>query len=376
MPKRSKLLQALDDHRGRDYDAEKQKKQVKAARKKKAAKGEIVETQPSKSKSKKHDAEKADPEEEKDEVESEDEEEEQLKALAEEDNKKTGDNEDDKEEEEEEEEDEEDEEDIPLSDLSEDEREDVVPHQRLTINNSAAINSSIKRISFITPQTQFSEHNSLVSQEPIEVTDPNDDLNRELAFYKVCQAAATSARGLLKKEGVPFTRPGDYFAEMIKTDEHMGRIKKKLFDEAASKKAAADARKQRDLKKFGKQVQVAKLQQRQKEKRETLDKITALKKKRKDDTSGPTDDTNNLFDVAIDDSNQPASRKRGRDENGGPSMKRQKKNEKFGFGGKKRFAKSGDAASSGDMRDFSVKKMKGGAKRPGKSKRAASKGRG
>jgi rRNA-processing protein EBP2 len=173
---------------------------------------------------------------------------------------------------------EEEEEDIPLSDLSEDEREDVVPHQRLTINNSAAINASIKRISFITSQTPFSEHNSLVSKEPIEVPDPNDDLNRELAFYKVCQAAASEARSLLKKEGVPFTRPGDYFAEMVKTDEHMSKIKKKLYDEAAAKKAAAEARKQRDLKKFGKQVQVAKLQQRQKEKRETLEKINELKK--------------------------------------------------------------------------------------------------
>lgn len=83
---------------------------------------------------------------------------------------------------------------------------------------------------------------------------------------------------MLKKEGVPFTRPGDYFAEMVKSDEHMGRIKKKLYDEAANKKASAEARKQRDLKKFGKQVQVAKLQQRQKEKRETLEKINSLKK--------------------------------------------------------------------------------------------------
>lgn len=59
-------------------------------------------------------------------------------------------------------------------------------------------------------------------------------------------------------------------------------------------------------------------------------------------------------------------------------MKRQKKNEKFGFGGKKRHAKSGDAMSSGDLRGYSVKKMKGGAagpKRPGKSKRAATRGR-
>ena len=148
----------------------------------------------------------------------------------------------------------------------------------MTINNSAAINASLKRISFITKQTPFSEHNSLVSQEPIDVPDPNDDLNRELAFYKVCQAAAVSARGLLKKEGVSFTRPGDYFAEMVKNDEHMNKIKKKLYDEAAGKKAAAEARRQRDLKKFGKQVQVAKLQQRQKEKRDTLEKINTLKK--------------------------------------------------------------------------------------------------
>jgi rRNA-processing protein EBP2 len=189
-----------------------------------------------------------------------------------------GEGEDNEEDEDEEEEEEEEEEDIPLSDLSEDEREDVVPHQRLTINNSAAINASIKRISFITSKTPFSEHNSLVSKEPIEVPDPNDDLNRELAFYKVCQAAATEARSLLKKEGIPFTRPGDYFAEMVKTDEHMSKIKKKLYDEAAAKKAAAEARKQRDLKKFGKQVQVAKLQQRHKEKRETLEKINELKK--------------------------------------------------------------------------------------------------
>jgi hypothetical protein len=83
---------------------------------------------------------------------------------------------------------------------------------------------------------------------------------------------------LLKKEGVPFTRPTDYFAEMVKSDEHMGIIKKKMMDEAASKKAAAEARKQRDLRKFGKQVQVAKLQERDKAKRDTMEKIQILKR--------------------------------------------------------------------------------------------------
>ena len=51
--------------------------------------------------------------------------------------------------------------------------------------------------------------------------------------------------------------------------------------------------------------------------------------------------------------------------------KKQKKNEKFGFGGKKRFSKSTDAASTADMRAFSAKKMKGkGPQRLGKSRRA------
>lgn len=254
MGKRSKLLQALDAHKGRDFDAEKQKKLIKAAEKKKAKKAtaapedKIVEEEKEEEKAASSDAE----EEEEEEV--------------------------DQDEEMEDEEEEEEEEDIPLSDLEEDEREDVVPHQRLTINNSAAILSALKRISFIGPNTPFSEHNSLVSKEPIEVEDANDDLNRELAFYKVCQAAATQARGLLKKDGIPFTRPGDYFAEMVKNDEHMSLIKKKLYEEAASKKASAEARRQRDLKKFGKQVQNSKLQQRHKEKREMLEKINTLKK--------------------------------------------------------------------------------------------------
>ncbi|KAJ5152321.1 rRNA-processing protein and EBNA1-binding protein ebp2 [Penicillium capsulatum] len=356
MVKRSKLLQTLDAHKGRDYNAEKQKKMVKNAEKRKGVKKAETQTAPAKA------AEQADEDEEmKSGSEGSDDEPEDEEA---------GDDSDESQDDDDEEEEEE-EEDIPLSDLEDDEREDVVPHQRLTINNSAAINASLKRISFITSQTPFSEHNSLVSQEPIEVPDPNDDLNRELAFYKVCQAAASSARGLLKKEGVPFTRPGDYFAEMVKNDEHMNKIKKKLYDEAAGKKAAAEARRQRDLKKFGKQVQVAKLQQRQKEKRETLEKINTLKKKRKADTSAPTDDANDLFDVAIEDSEKPDSRKRGRGGDGAANPKRQKKDQKFGFGGKKRHAKSGDAASSGDLRNFSAKKMKaGGSKRPGKSKRA------
>lgn len=175
---------------------------------------------------------------------------------------------------------EEDDDDIPLSDiesLASEDRADVIPHQRLTINNTAALTRSLK--SFALPSTlPFSAVQSVTSAEPVQIADVDDDLNRELAFYRQSLDAVTDARAQLKKEGVPFTRPTDYFAEMVKSEEQMGKVRSKLLDETARKKASADARRQRDLKKFGKAVQVAKLQERQKEKTATLDRIQTLKR--------------------------------------------------------------------------------------------------
>lgn len=170
---------------------------------------------------------------------------------------------------------------IPFSDiesLSSTERADIIPHQRLTINNTTALLRALKSIALPLSDMPFSEHQALTAPEVIPIPDINDDLTRELAFYKQCLDAATRGRALLVKEGFPFSRPADFFAEMVKTDEHMGKIRQKMTDEEAGKRAAAEARKQRDLKRFGKQVQVAKLQERDKAKRDTLDKINLLKR--------------------------------------------------------------------------------------------------
>lgn len=174
-----------------------------------------------------------------------------------------------------------DEEGIPMSDvedLSQSEIFDLIAHQRLTINNTTALSKAQRSIALSIPDLPFSEYQTVLSVDEILIPDINDDLNRELAFYKQSLDAVEKARILLKKEDMPFSRPTDYFAEMVKSDEHMGKIKQKMTEEAANKKAAADARKQRDLKKFGKQVQIAKLQERDKTKRETLDKINLLKR--------------------------------------------------------------------------------------------------
>ena len=302
------------------------------------------------------------------------------------------------EDEDEEEDDEDDEEDIALSDLdsiASEDKGDIIPHQRLTINNTAALTAALHRIQLPYSKLAFSEHQSVTTDEPVEIPDVEDDLNRELAFYKQCLSSVKEARQKLKKEGVSFSRPADYFAEMVKSDEHMGKIKQKLIDAAAGKKAAAEARKQRDLKKFGKQVQVAKMQERAKEKRDTMEKISTLKRSTfwrplakmytltnmterqgADITSTNEED---LFDVAATAEDSKSDRRAGRGGADGKAFnaKRQKKDAKYGFGGKKRHSKSNDAQSSADGRGFSARKMKGkpsggggASKRPGKARRA------
>jgi rRNA-processing protein EBP2 len=172
-------------------------------------------------------------------------------------------------------------EDIPFSDiasLDSEERGDIVPFQRLTINNHAALSASLSRVALPSSTLPFSTLQIITSSTPTLITDVNDDLNRELEFYAQSLAAVKEARKQLKAEGVPFSRPNDYFAEMVKSEEHMGRVRQRLVDDAAGKKAATEARRQRDLKKFGKAVQVAKQQERDKAKRETLDKINVLKR--------------------------------------------------------------------------------------------------
>lgn len=408
---KSKLKSALDNEKGRNFKLEKQRKQEKEARKRKEKNQPQVEEQDDdedggvpldevevKVNGKTKDSKKAkkdkkpaplveeaewatDDSEEEDGSDDDDDMAERpaldLSRLEDSESDISSDEEEIREQEraeddEDAEDDDEDEDDIPLSDiesLASEDRGDVIPHQRLTINNTAALTAALNRIQLPYSKLAFSEHQSVVTDEPVEIPDIEDDLNRELAFYKQCLSSVKDARSKLKKEGAGFSRPADYFAEMVKSDEHMGKIKQKLIDEAAGKKASAEARKQRDLKKFGKQVQVAKMQERAKEKRETMEKINQLKRKRQGAEIGNTHEED-LFDIALDNDAQPGERRRS---DGRPDNKRAKKDQKYGFGGKKRHAKSNDAKSSADGRDFSVKRMKGksggGAKRPGKSVR-------
>ena len=68
----------------------------------------------------------------------------------------------------------------------------------------------------------------ITASEPVELDDAEEG-QRELAFYTQALAAVKTAQARLTKMDVPFARPDDYFAEMLKTDQHMAKVKLRLI---------------------------------------------------------------------------------------------------------------------------------------------------
>ncbi|GBE82986.1 eukaryotic rRNA processing [Sparassis latifolia] len=264
---------------------------------------------------------------------------------------------------------------IPADNLSDMDSvdEDVVPQQKLEIDNKVAL-ERIRDTIKLDSSLPWTETLTVSYPQSIDM-DVNDDLNRELAFYKQAMHAANTARSLAAKHKLPFTRPADYFAEMVKSDAHMERIRQRLLDESASIKFSEDKRKEREGKKFGKQVQLEKLREREMSKKEMEQRLKGLKRKRKDVLDNPQGDD---FDVAVEDaiSDHPSKRPKGPGPGGNKKLPRQARDKKFGFGGPQRRSKQNTKAST-DNFDARAGKgvrsgkggMKGGSKRPGKSKR-------
>lgn len=248
--------------------------------------------------------------------------------------------------------------DVPLSEAELDDDADVIPHQRTTINNVGALKRSLASFKLpIDAKVSFLETFSVTNAEPLSIKDVFDDTERELAFYAQALDAVREGRKLCKHNQIPFSRPPDYFAEMVKSDEHMDRIKRKLIDEESAKRASQEARKQRELKKYGKKVQHERLQQYQKQKRDTLEKVNSLKRKRRNQELPGEDE----FEVQLADALKDKRKERDQKYklgNRAPNSKRQSKNSRYGYGGKKRGSRSNTAESSMDTSGFKNKRRR------------------
>ena len=94
--------------------------------------------------------------------------------------------------------------------------------------NSKAVRAKIEELQAERKNVPWSETFDIISSAPLpfgtidEETgtkiDVHDDLKREVAFYNVALDAVEEARMKCKKVNIPFTRPEDFFAEMVKSD--------------------------------------------------------------------------------------------------------------------------------------------------------------
>ncbi|MBW01343.1 putative rRNA-processing protein EBP2, partial [Eschrichtius robustus] len=178
--------------------------------------------------------------------------------------------------------------------------------------------------------------------------------------YSQAQAAVLAVLPRLRQLKVPTKRPTDYFAEMAKSDQQMQKIRQKLQSKQAAMEKSEKAKQLRALRKYGKKVQTEVLQKRQREKAHMM---SAIKKYQK----GFSDKLDFL-----EGDQKPVARStkggaKGQQMKKGPSAKRRYKNQKFGYGGKKKGSKWNTRESYDDVSSFRAKTAHGkGLKRPGK----------
>lgn len=102
----------------------------------------------------------------------------------------------------------------------------------------------------------------------------------------------------------------------------MARLRSHLVEEAASIKKSEQARKQRELKKYGKEIQHEKLKQRQQDKKGLDERLRGVKRKRKDGAELGGDADGGDFDVALDDAIEGKGGKAGKGGKDGKDGKR------------------------------------------------------
>lgn len=180
----------------------------------------------------------------------------------------------------------------------------------------------------------------------------HNDFVREMSFYRQAQATVLEGYKKLEELDLPTVRPTDYFAEMAKSDDHMQKVRKRLLQKQVGQQISERVKKIREIKKYGKKVQIEVEQQKHKEKREMLEKIKKFKK-------GKTDSIDFLEGGRSlrDDAGSSRSKKDLKK----ASFKRDFKDKKYGFGGKKKNNKRNNAKDPKDDRPLpNMKKSRSG----------------
>ncbi|XP_014211290.1 probable rRNA-processing protein EBP2 homolog [Copidosoma floridanum] len=191
-----------------------------------------------------------------------------------------------------------------------------------------------------------------------------NDFKRETMFHRQAQSAVVEGLARLKAMKILTKRPDDYFAEMAKTDSHMQKIKQHLVKKKAEAQRSEKVRQLRQQRKISKQMQVEATLKKHAEKRKLLEEVKKYRKGVRPDLD------------FLDDKKKPVPKaKDGKYLNKKGVERRQRKDAKFGFGGKKRGMKKNTRTSSADVSEYKRPKLPGKGGKMGNSSRQGNKGK-
>ncbi|CAI9762367.1 unnamed protein product [Fraxinus pennsylvanica] len=223
-------------------------------------------------------------------------------------------------------------------------------------------------------------HKLSIDIDLAQEVDVNDDLTRELAFYTQALEGARQALVTFQSMGLPFLRPSDYYAEMVKSDSHMEKVKGRLLAEKKKVEEAEERKKARENKKLAKEIQSQKLKERAKQKKDDIESVKKWRKQRQQSGFAGGDKGGDL-DLAFEDGKPfdrmnkkrpwvaPGDRSGGKAKQGGGKGKkgsdkkmknREHRDSRFGFGGRKGLKKQNTAETTNDLtRSFNKSKFSG-----------------
>ncbi|KAH7845406.1 hypothetical protein Vadar_001631 [Vaccinium darrowii] len=234
------------------------------------------------------------------------------------------------------------------------------------------------------PDVEVSESESGSEDEDVKLTEPSktsiyntdglldklDDVSWPLRMWNGYTSFPLTS--------VKSKRPPDYYADMVKSDSHMVKVKGRLLAEKRRIEEADERRKARESKKIAKEVQAQKLKERAKNKKDEIESVKKWRKQRqqsgfaggdKDGEMGLTFEDGKSFEK----SNKkrpgvaPFDRTGGKGKRGGAAGGKRKgkdfKDSKFGFGGRKGMKKQNTAETTNDFRSFNKGEFSGNKKR-------------
>ena len=181
-------------------------------------------------------------------------------------------------------------------------------------------------------------------------------------FHRRALEAVAAARVQLGALGVPTRRPDDFYAEMVKNDVHMRKVKDKLLFEQRQLDAKAERRREREAKRYGKAVQAERLKERKQQQKASMGLLQRMKKRGAGVSASDVLADEPDWGTPGQGGNGEQHQQRRRNGGGGNASRKKAahKEAKFGFGGRKRGSKRNDAQSAADMSGYRAPRKQGG----------------